>query len=156
MRVGTWRKWQGAWRRSVQTGVLTVGLLLAGCASGAIEEGADRRAGLGCVDDSRHCIDQRQAALKSLMGDRERRWVREPASPAAYASGVRLFAFKSRKRELSCDELAIGRREADAGPGILRGAGGAGLTPAQISRGAMLATEVSKELNGEMRRRCRV
>ena len=90
-----------------------------------------------------------------MMSDRERRWVREPANPQAYASGVRLFAFKSRKKDLNCDELSAGKREAEAGPGVLRGAGGSGLSPAQISRGVMLANEVSKELSNEMRRRCK-
>jgi hypothetical protein len=129
--------------------------LLSGCASNEPPQFSTTTA-LGCVDDSRHCIDQRQAALRTLVADRERRWVREPATPAAYASGVRLFAFKAKKRDLSCDELAVGRREADAGPGVLRGPGGTSLTPAQISRGAMLSAEVSKELATEMQRRCRV
>lgn len=115
----------------------------------------DAGPGLGCVDDSKHCIDQRQASLRALMTDRERRWVKEPATPSAYASGVRLFAFKTRKKEMTCEELAVGRREADAGPAILRGPGGAGLTPAQVSRGAMLSAEVAKELAGEMQKRCR-
>ena len=90
-----------------------------------------------------------------MVGDKDRKWVREPASPQAYASGVRLFAFKSRKKDLSCDELAVGRREADAGPGVLRGSGGSGLSPAQVSRGVMLSSEVSKELSNEMQRRCK-
>ena len=128
---------------------------LAGCTSGGEVPQIERRAGLGCVDDSRQCIEQRQAALRTMMSDRERRWVREPVTPEAYASGVRLFAFKTRKKDLTCEELAVGRREADAGPGTLRGPGGAGLTPAQVSRGAMLSTEVAKELATEMQRRCR-
>jgi hypothetical protein len=90
-----------------------------------------------------------------MMADKERRWVREPASAESYASGVRHFAYKSRKRDLSCDELAHGRREADAAPVSLRGPAAAGLSPAQISRGSMLAAEVSKELATEMKRRCR-
>lgn len=134
---------------------LATAALLAACSSAGSDVAIERRAGLGCVDDSRQCVEQRQAALRSMMADRERRWVREPASPAAYASGVRLFAFKGRKSELSCDELALGRREADAGPGVLRGPGGAGLTPAQVARGTLLSAEVSKELAVEMRRRCR-
>jgi hypothetical protein len=107
------------------------------------------------VDDSPNCISRRQAALKSLMSDKDRRWVRQPASAESYASGVRLFALKGRKRELTCEELALGRREADAGPGVLRGPAGRHLTPAQVARGAMLSGEVSRELAGEMRRRCR-
>jgi hypothetical protein len=89
------------------------------------------------------------------MLDKGRAWVRQPAPPAAYASGVRLFAYKQRKRELSCDELAHGRKEADAGPGVLRGPEGRALTPAQVARGVMLAQEVSRELANETKRRCR-
>jgi hypothetical protein len=36
----------------------------------------------------------------------------------------------------------------------LRGPGGAGLTPAQISRGVILASEVARELAKEIKRRC--
>jgi hypothetical protein len=116
----------------------------------------EKRAGFACVDDSNHCIEQRSAALKSIMADRERKWIREPATPEAYASGVRLFAFKVRKKELNCNELAVGRREAEAAPTVLRGAASAGLTPAQVSRGIMFGTEVSRELTAELNRRCKV
>ena len=75
-----------------------------------------QRAGLSCVDDSPECVDQRQATLKSMLADEDRKWVKEPATPQAHASGVRLFAFRSRKKELSCEELAHrpprGRRRA--------------------------------------------
>lgn len=128
---------------------------LAGCSVGTIDSGAETRAGLGCVDDSAHCIEQRSATLRTLVADRERKWIREPATAAAYASGVRLFAFKQRKRELTCDELAIGKREADAAAPTLRGPAGAGLSPAQVSRGVMLGQEVSRELANEQGRRCR-
>lgn len=129
-------------------------LLIGGCASPLIETPPPAQ-GLACVDDSQRCIDQRMASLKGLMSDRDRRWIREPATPQAYASGVRLFAYKGRKKELTCEELAIGKREADAGPGILRGPNGSGLSPAQISRGTMLSGEVAKELAMESRRRCK-
>ena len=143
-------------RRAVSTAA-TIGTLLAiaACSQSQPEALPETRAGLGCVDDSKQGIDQRQATLKSMMADNDRKWVREGATSQAYASGVRLFAFKSRKKDLSCDELAIGKREADAGPGVLRGSGGGGLTPAQVSRGVMLAGEVGKELGVEMKRRCR-
>ena len=128
-------------------------LLLAGCSS-TPEEVAPTPSGLTCVDDSRHCIGERQAALQSMLGDRERRWVKEQATPHAYASGVRMFAYRSKKKDLSCDELANGRREADGAPGSLRGAGGQGLSPAQVSRGVMFAAEVGRELAAEQKRRC--
>jgi hypothetical protein len=123
--------------------------------TGFIDSG-DMRAGLSCVDDSPECVAQRQATLKFLIADKDHNWVKEPATPAAHASGVRLFAFRSTKRELSCQELAIGRREANAAPKTLRGPDGKGLSAAQVSRASLFAAEVSKELAAEMRaRRCK-
>lgn len=110
---------------------------------------------MGCVDDSLECISKRQAALRHLVGDKEKKWVKEPATPASYASGVRLFAFKTKKKELSCEELSHARREADAAPTVLRGPQAKVLTSAQASRGIMLAGEVSRELGNEFARRCR-
>lgn len=138
----------------VRTAVVVCGLMGAACSSPQLEAPPAPQ-GLACVDDSRQCVEQRMAALKGMMGDKDRRWIREPATPQAYASGVRLFAFKGRKKELTCEELAIGKREAEAGPGVLRSKGATGLTPAQVSRGTMLSGEVSKELAVEMRRRCK-
>jgi hypothetical protein len=128
--------------------------LIASACSGIGPE--DPRAGLSCVDDSKECVDQRQVTLKSYLADNERKWVKEPTSPQAHASGVRLFAFRSRKKDLSCEELAHGRREADGAAKSLRGPEGKSLSPAQISRATMFASEVSKELAAEMRtRRCK-
>lgn len=129
-------------------------LLATACSTGSETQIAPR--GMSCVDDSQACVAERGTALNALMADKQRGWVRQPAPAASYASGVRLFAFKQRKKEMSCDELAIGRKEADAAPGTLRGPQGQGLTPAQVSRGVMLAAEVGKELTNEAKRRCRV
>lgn len=116
----------------------------------------DSRAGLSCVEDSTRCVGQRETTLKILLADKERKWVREPATPEAHATGVRLFAFRSIKTELTCEELAVGRREAQAAPAMMRNKG-KGLSPAQVSRASLLAAEVQKELAAEMRRRrCRV
>jgi hypothetical protein len=127
---------------------------LAGC-TGGLNLGGNPGTSATCVDDSDECIRRRSTALKAMMTDKDRRWVKEPATPTAYASGVRMFAYKSRKRDLSCEELAHGKREADAAPAALRGSGAAALSPAQISRSTMLAAEVSRELAAEMKRRCK-
>ena len=67
---------------------------------------------------------------------------------------MRLFAFRSAKAELTCEELAHGRKEAEGAPKALKG--GQGLSPAQISRASLFAAEVNKELAAEMKkRRCR-
>ena len=114
----------------------------------------DQRAGLSCIDDSPECVGRRQETLRSMLADQDHKWVKEATSAQAHASGVRLFSFRSRKKELSCEELAIGRREADSVPKTLRGS--KELSLAQISRANMFAAEVSKELGAEMRaRRCR-
>lgn len=135
-------------------GLAGAALLLASCSFGGFTSDTGSVAG-ACVDDSQECIDKRGAALRTMMADKQRRWVKEPATATSYASGVRLFAYKSRRRDLTCDELAHGKREADAAPSALRGPSAAGLSPAQISRGTLLATEVSKELAAEMKRRCK-
>jgi hypothetical protein len=116
----------------------------------------DPRAGLSCVDDSQECVDQRQQTLSFMLADEDRKWVKEPSNPQAHASGVRLFAFRSRKKDLSCEELVVGKREADSVPKSLRGPEGKSLSPAQISRANMFAAEVSKELAAEIRsKRCK-
>ena len=89
-----------------------------------------------------------------MVSDPGRKWVKEVPTPAAYASGVRLFAFKNKKKDLSCEELSYGRKEADGAPAALK-SNGTGLTPAQVSRGAMLAHDVGRELGNEYNRRCK-
>lgn len=139
--------------------VLILALLLPviaplGCAGPNVSAGRPY-AGMTCVDDSAECIRRRQATLRYLENDTSRTWVKQRPPPEAYASGVRLFALKKKKKELTCDELAHGRREADNAPTVLRGPAGAKLTTAQISRGVILASEVSRELARELRRRCK-
>lgn len=132
--------------------VLAACLLLAGCSAGP----DNTRTGLSCLDDSKECVDQRQATLKSMLDDKDKGWVKEAATPHAHASGVRLFAYRTQKKELSCEQLAAGRREADSAAKALRGPDAKGLSPAQVSRATIFAAEVSKELSAEMRtRRCK-
>lgn len=131
---------------------LALCLALAGCSAGP----DNTRAGLSCLDDSKECVDQRQATLKSMLDDKDKGWVKEAATPHAHASGVRLFAYRTQKKELSCEQLAAGRREADGAAKALRGPDAKGLSPAQVSRASIFAAEVSKELSAEMRaRRCK-
>jgi hypothetical protein len=129
-------------------------LLASAC--GGLFDGNDPKAGLSCVDDSPEGVEQRQVTLKAMLADKDRTWVKEAPTPQAHASGVRLFAYRTRKKELSCEELAHARREADGAAKTLRGPEGKSLSPAQISRATMFAAEVSKELSAEMRtRRCK-
>lgn len=133
---------------------LCAGTIAAGCAGNEAALGEQAR-GLKCVDDSNVCISQRKIVYDSYMADKSRAWVKHPAGPHEYASGVRLMAFSKKRKELSCDELAHAKAEADRGPAALKGGTHAGLTPAQVSRASMLAREVSRELDRESARRCR-
>lgn len=128
-------------------------LAVAGCAGNSVSIGSPM-AGLNCVDDSPSCISQRQATLRYMTNDPTRAWVRQTPTAHAYASGVRLFAFKKKKTELSCAELKIGKHEAEAAPRILKSAAGSSLSPAQVHRGTLLAAEVARELRRELGRRC--
>jgi hypothetical protein len=140
-------------RRRRALAASSLGLLMSACSGFGSD---DPRAGLSCLDDSQECIDRRQVTLKSMLDDQDRKWVKEPTNPQAHASGVRLFAFRSRKKELTCEELALGRREADSVPKALRGPEGKSLSPPQVARANLFAAEVSKELAAEMRaRRCK-
>ncbi|MGZ8410997.1 MAG: hypothetical protein ACXWVS_13945 [Hyphomicrobium sp.] len=91
--------------------------------------------------------------MKAMLADPSKSWISQRPDAAAYASGVRLFAYKSKKKDLSCAELQAGKREADAGPAVLRTPGN-GLSHSQVSRGVILAHEVSRELSRELSRRC--
>lgn len=132
--------------------VLALAIVLQACSGNGVNV-TTPGAGLKCVDDSSACVAERQATMKAMLADPSRSWVSQRPDAAAYASGVRLFAFKTKKKELSCAELQAGKREADAGPAILR-APGNGLSHSQISRGVILANEVGRELGRELDRRC--
>ena len=128
-------------------------VMISACSNGGIN--SDTRSGLVCVDDSKTCIERRQQTLKHLISDPDRSWIRQRASPKAYASGVRMFALKSKKPDLTCEELKLGRQEAARAPIVMKAGKSAGLTPAQISRTKMLAQETARDLGREIKRRCK-
>ncbi len=141
-------------RKIAAAGALALAAILAACATNDAPQFGHGK-GMACLDDSAHCIAQRKTALHHIVTRSDRHWVRDHPTVDAYASGVRLFAFKTKKKELTCDELKIGRREAGDAARVLRGSEGRALSPAQISRGVMLGEEVSRELAREHARRCR-
>jgi hypothetical protein len=112
------------------------------------------QSGLSCVDDSPECISRRQASLRYMVDDKSKSWINETPAPEAYASGVRLFAYKTKKKELTCSELKRGKLEADTARPSLTSLGSR-ITPAQMSRSVMLAAEVGRELQREFDRRCK-
>jgi hypothetical protein len=91
---------------------------LAGCA-GAPDPAFAQQRGLKCVDDSNVCISQRKMVFDSYMADKSRAWIKQPAGPHEYASGVRLMAYSKMRKDLSCEQLAHAKEEADRGPASL-------------------------------------
>ena len=132
---------------------LSVATLSAGCGGfGGSQQIV--KPGLSCVDDSSTCVSRRKAALQELVNRPDRSWIQERPTAHAYASGVRLFALRKKKSELTCAELKHGQQEAKRAPAVLGSAGGKNLSAGQISRGKMLAVEVSRDLSREIKRRC--
>lgn len=129
-------------------------LLIAACSGSGPKPINSPTAGLSCIDDSPGCVAKRQKTLRHLMTSPDRQWMRTPPDAAAYASGVRLFAYKRQKSQLSCPELKSALQEARSAPSALKAAK-TPITPAQASRSKMFAKEVGRELKRELRRRCR-
>jgi hypothetical protein len=141
-------------RMAMLAAVGACGVLL--CACSGLFGSDDSKAGMSCLDDTPQCVEQRQSTLKTMLADKDHGWVKEAATPQAHASGVRLFAFRSMKKDMSCEELAHARKEADSAGKSLHGPESKNLSPAQISRATLFAAEVSKELAAEMKsRRCK-
>lgn len=143
----------GTGLRSILCLAVAGGIGLAGCTLGSQQASYEFSSGLNCVDDSDRCLAQRRSALDGIMRDKSNSWVEQRPSAASDASGVRLFAFKKRKRALNCRQLKIGYLEAKSARQRLRASNDPRLTPALISRSAILGDEVAIELKREMRRR---
>jgi len=124
-----------------------------GCATSFRLPADSLSAGLNCVDDSADCLMKRRKALDALMADRTGRWIEQPPSANADASGVRLFGYKKKKRTLTCGQLRIGYAEASSVRARMRASRSSKLTPALISRSSLLGDEVARELKSEMRKR---
>ena len=123
-----------------------------GCSMSLQQELGERR-GLNCVDDSPRCLAERRTALTAMMSDTSSTWIENPPTATADASGVRLFAYKKRKKNLNCRQLKIGYGEAKGARERLNKTKNPSLTPALRARGAILGDEVARELKRELERR---
>lgn len=98
-----------------------------------------------CLDDSGACVASRSAAFKELVDDKQHAWVNRPASRSLHASGVRMFAFKATKGQLTCAQLTAGINEASSVPGALAGSM-PGVSKDRITQAKALAEETRGEL----------
>jgi hypothetical protein len=130
-------------------------LLLCACSGPVGEAPSTANPAAGCVDDSKHCIEKRQAALKSMLADPKRAWVRAPESPAGYATGVKFFAYRQVKGQLTCAELAHGREETRLVVGALKQGSVPGANDSRIAQVKDMAGQLNKELAREFDRVCK-
>lgn len=98
-----------------------------------------------CLDDSGDCVASRTAAFKELVADKQHAWVNRPASRSLHASGIRMFAYKATKAQLTCAQLTAGINEASSVRGALAGPMN-GVSADRISQAKALAEETRTEL----------
>jgi hypothetical protein len=103
---------------------------------------------LDCGPDAA-CLSQ----LKSLIDDPQRSWIGKPLPPTEYARGVRLFAYRALRAQLTCRELIMALGEIETARKPLSGPV-PGVTPAQAARARTLSDEVEAELRVERAARC--
>lgn len=109
----------------------------------------------GCVDDTKHCVDMRMSTLKVMVSDQKRGWVYQQESPASYATGVKLFAYRATKAQLTCAELSHGRTETADAALTLKSGSVPGMNDSRLAQVRDMSTQVSKELGREYDRVCK-
>jgi hypothetical protein len=103
---------------------------------------------LDCGSDAA-CLSQ----LKALIEDPQRGWIGNLVPTTEYARGVRLFAYRALRAQLTCNELILALAEIEAARKPLARPV-PGVTPAQAARARMLSDEVEAELRVERAARC--
>jgi hypothetical protein len=87
------------------------------------------------------------AHLKKLVSDPKREWIGVPQSPEGYADGTRLFAYRSLRKKLNCNELQRAVEDTKAAT--------VSLQEPRYARVRILVSDVARELNAEQAKRCR-
>lgn len=138
--------------RAASLVALLAASLLAACSG--TEPPPPPNAAAGCVDDSKHCIEMRGQALKAMLADSKRAWVTKPETPAAYATGVKLFAYRGTRDKMTCAELAHGREETRSMPQTLKPGSVPGMNDSRLAQVRDMSGQVNKELSKEFDRAC--
>jgi hypothetical protein len=129
--------------------------LVGACTSISSSPETSNNPAAGCVDDSKHCIDKRMSTLKVMVADQKRSWVYQQESPASYATGVKLFAYRATKTQLTCGELSHGRQETADAAVSLKSGSVPGMNDSRLAQVRDMSAQVSKELGREFERVCK-
>lgn len=92
--------------------------------------------------------------LKAMIDDPSRGWIGKPQSPAEYANGTRLFAYRALHSQLTCPQLGTALNEVALAANSYR-APVQGVSAAQAKRVLALNTDVERELRAEIAGRCK-
>lgn len=92
--------------------------------------------------------------LKAMIDDPSRSWIGKVQSPAEYANGTRLFAYRALRTQLTCPQLTTALDEVAAAAGTFR-APVPGVSAAQAKRVLALNGDVERELRAEFAGRCK-
>ena len=107
-----------------------------------------QRSAFDCGSDG-NCL----LRLKALIEDPQHRWIGTAEPPAAYAQGIRLFAYRAMRAGLTCDELGRAISELAAVDAAHRQPV-PGVSPAQARGVRLLNAHVAGELKAERTARC--
>ena len=88
-----------------------------------------------------------------MIDDPNRAWMRQPASAATLANGVRLFAYRALRPKLTCTELTTALHEVTIATAAFSGPV-SGLQQDQIDRARRLSAQAEIELQAERAGRC--
>lgn len=92
--------------------------------------------------------------LKAMIDDPSRGWIGKPQSPAEYANGTRLFAYRALHSQLTCPQLTTALNEIAIAANNYR-VPVQGVSAAQAKRVLALNTDVERELRAEIAGRCK-
>ncbi|PPD28976.1 MAG: hypothetical protein CTY20_08145 [Hyphomicrobium sp.] len=91
--------------------------------------------------------------VQFLVDSPDRSWITAPATPAQYATGVRLFAYERLRPSLTCKELVIAADEI-AAMIITFQKPVEGVAPETMTRTRELGSRIESELKTELKARC--
>jgi hypothetical protein len=100
------------------------------------------------------CGEQTCAALfRAMIDSPDRAWIRERDTPARLATGVRIYAYRTLRPRLTCEELSLGIKD------VIQAAAALsypveGFASEQLTRLQIVAAQVETELRAERKARC--
>jgi len=100
-------------------------------------------AGLDCV-----------AVLRAMIDDPKQSWMLRAPTPAEFANGTRLFAYRALKATLDCGKLRFANAELDWAIDTFSSNRLDGVDAAHRARVAALAEAVHAEIEDEIKKRC--